>query len=256
MIGIYKITNPKGKIYIGQSINLELRVKEYKKLLAGKNQRKLYNSLLKYGPESHIFEIIETCEIELLNNRERFWQDYYDVLNKGLNLKLTPADQKLYEVSRETKNKISNSLKKHYANLTETQRNEIYGKSSRKRKGIKSNRKYFVTESTKAKLSEKLKGRIVKKETKNKIRERMCGRTITWGAKISEKLKGKPNLKNKGKNITPILQFDLNDNLIQEWESITLASKTLGIKFNTISNNVCGYTKTTKQYVWKYKFDK
>ena len=31
MIGIYKITNPKGKIYIGQSINIENRFKVYKR---------------------------------------------------------------------------------------------------------------------------------------------------------------------------------------------------------------------------------
>ena len=31
MIGIYKITNPSGKIYIGQSINIENRKKIYSK---------------------------------------------------------------------------------------------------------------------------------------------------------------------------------------------------------------------------------
>ena len=33
IIGIYKITNPTGKIYIGQSINIEVRLKSYKKKL-------------------------------------------------------------------------------------------------------------------------------------------------------------------------------------------------------------------------------
>lgn len=32
IIGIYKITNPKGKSYIGQSINIYRRFKEYKNL--------------------------------------------------------------------------------------------------------------------------------------------------------------------------------------------------------------------------------
>jgi hypothetical protein len=32
MIGIYKIINPKGKTYIGQSINIEKRWNGYKKL--------------------------------------------------------------------------------------------------------------------------------------------------------------------------------------------------------------------------------
>jgi len=58
MIGIYKITNPKGKIYIGQSINIKRRFNEYKRLNCSQ-QPKIYNSLLKYGSDNHKFEIIE-----------------------------------------------------------------------------------------------------------------------------------------------------------------------------------------------------
>lgn len=86
MIGIYKITNPNGKNYIGQSINIEKRFNQYKKLTC-KNQVILYRSLLKYGVENHIFEVIEECNIEILNERERYWQDFYNVIEKGLNCK-------------------------------------------------------------------------------------------------------------------------------------------------------------------------
>lgn len=48
MIGIYKITSPSGKIYIGQSVNIERRFLDYKKSLK-KSQIKLYNSIKKYG---------------------------------------------------------------------------------------------------------------------------------------------------------------------------------------------------------------
>ena len=50
MIGIYKITSPTKKIYIGQSINIEYRIESYKKLIRCKKQIKLYNSLKKYLP--------------------------------------------------------------------------------------------------------------------------------------------------------------------------------------------------------------
>jgi len=65
MIGIYKIINPFGKIYIGQSVNIEKRFKTYKAL--SKNvigQTKLYRSLKKYGAENHKFEIL--CGIVLV----------------------------------------------------------------------------------------------------------------------------------------------------------------------------------------------
>ncbi len=73
MVGIYKITNPKGEIYVGQSTNLEQREDNYR-LLACKNQKKIYNSLIEYGWNNHSFNIIEECSVSLLNERERYWQ--------------------------------------------------------------------------------------------------------------------------------------------------------------------------------------
>jgi len=87
MIGIYKITNPKGKIYIGQSININRRFKEYKKLQCTQSV-KLYNSLKKYTPENHIFEILEECSIEQLNDKEEFYIKFFNSHIKGLNIKL------------------------------------------------------------------------------------------------------------------------------------------------------------------------
>lgn len=93
MIGIYKITSPSKKIYIGQSTNIEKRFYTYK-LLHCKKQPFLFNSLKKYGAENHIFEVIEFCEVEKLNERERYWQDFYNVLECGLNLVLTSSNDK------------------------------------------------------------------------------------------------------------------------------------------------------------------
>lgn len=85
MIGIYKITNPKGAIYIGSSKEIEVRINRYKKLKC-KTQPKIYNSLLKYGVENHIFEIIEECCIEYLYERENYYGILYNVLDRNLGL--------------------------------------------------------------------------------------------------------------------------------------------------------------------------
>jgi group I intron endonuclease len=106
MIGIYKITSPSGKNYIGQTIDWDQRQKMYKSLNC-KNQRKLYNSIQKYGWDKHDKKLIEECDIKNLNIRERYWQEYYDVLNKGLNCKLTQTNDKSGSTSKETKNLIS-----------------------------------------------------------------------------------------------------------------------------------------------------
>jgi predicted GIY-YIG superfamily endonuclease len=44
MIGIYKITSPTNKVYIGQSLDIEKRFVNYKGLFC-KQQTKLYNCL-------------------------------------------------------------------------------------------------------------------------------------------------------------------------------------------------------------------
>ena len=81
--GIYKITSPSNRIYIGQSSDLKERFRRYKHLHRSKLLTKLYRSFLKYGIENHKFEIIEECLPELLNERERYWQDYYNVNSKN-----------------------------------------------------------------------------------------------------------------------------------------------------------------------------
>jgi group I intron endonuclease len=106
-IGIYKITNPQNKIYVGQSLYIEERFRKYSKLNC-KRQPKLYYSLKKYGFENHIFEIIEECSIEQLNEKEIYWGVKFDVLGEnGLNLKLGNGKGSLTNI---TKQKISNSM--------------------------------------------------------------------------------------------------------------------------------------------------
>lgn len=93
MIGIYKITSPSKRFYIGQSVNIEKRFCSYKRL-GCKGQPKLYNSFKKYGVENHTFEIIQECDVSELNDLERYYQDLYCVLVNGLNLKLTKCSDR------------------------------------------------------------------------------------------------------------------------------------------------------------------
>jgi group I intron endonuclease len=121
MVGIYKITNPNNKVYIGQSINIKERFRKYSKL-SNKRQIKLYNSFQKHGITNHQFEIIEECSEDMLNEREIYWGNYYNVLeDEGLNLRLGNGRG---SCSKNTKSKISKSLKgkkkskEHCANLS------------------------------------------------------------------------------------------------------------------------------------------
>lgn len=103
---IYKITNPKGKIYIGCTIDFKRRLSEYRRLRMAK-QVKLYNSLVKYGYDNHKFEIIEECNDEVLHEREIYFIKYYNCIEEGLNVRLGNRTGALTE---DTKQKISTAL--------------------------------------------------------------------------------------------------------------------------------------------------
>ena len=112
MIGIYKITSPSGKVYIGQSRDIERRFLQYKNKHC-KLQVRLYNSFNKYGVKNHTFEIIEECEITNLNEREYYWQIKYDVLgSNGLNCLITNPKAKVRIISEETREKMSKAQSK------------------------------------------------------------------------------------------------------------------------------------------------
>lgn len=82
--GIYKITNPEGKIYIGKSVNCHKRFYDYRNLDC-KNQPEIYYSLKKYGWFYHTFEVVEECVSDILITRERYWVNHYNSINEGLN---------------------------------------------------------------------------------------------------------------------------------------------------------------------------
>ncbi|MEJ2905059.1 GIY-YIG nuclease family protein [Pedobacter panaciterrae] len=109
MIGIYKFTAPNGAIYIGQARNLERRYLEYQTELI-KKHRRLYQSVLQFGFEAHVYEVVEYCNFSDLNERERFYQDLYDVCGeRGLNCRLTMTDNKKGFLVPESRDKIRGS---------------------------------------------------------------------------------------------------------------------------------------------------
>ena len=134
IIGIYKITNPKGRIYVGQSVNITGRFSSYKRLFCV-DQPRLYNSLVKYGVENHKFEIICECEKDKLNELEIYYINLYDCFGTehGLNLK-QGGDSKIQH-TQETKDKISKSNKgKIVSNETRAKQSDIMKNMSEERR--------------------------------------------------------------------------------------------------------------------------
>ena len=220
---IYKITNPKGAVYIGQTRRLSHRKEVYRNVRCSK-QIKLYNSLLKYGWINHNFEIIyeEECTKEQLNDLEISYISSYSSYNNRLGLNLTPGGGG----GGKTGNRKGQS---------HTQ--EAKEKNRIAHKGRK------VTEETRLKMSEAKKGKP---------------KTISPEGRITAMQKLSIHQKEKWKNeeyanrvCKVILQYDKLGNFIRETNTWQLNKE--GLNGHTINRCCRGLSKTSHGYVWKYK---
>ena len=85
MIGIYKIENKiNGKVYIGQSKDIERRWEEHKS--CRKPNAILTIVFQKYGVSNFDFSVIEECQQDELDEREKYWIQYYNSFEDGYNL--------------------------------------------------------------------------------------------------------------------------------------------------------------------------
>lgn len=216
--GIYKITSPTGRIYIGQSVDVHHRFKTYKRMyVKNEGQTKLHRSFKKHGVENHTFEIIEECSEEGLNCRERYWQDFYDVLNGGLNCRLTKVGDRSGKVSAETLSKMSEASmgNQHWLDKNHTQ------------------------------------------ETKDKIRAANTGRRYSEEVNKSKGRKGSISpLKGKFSKDNPLsiplVQLDLDDNVIAKWDCLMDVKRQLNFNICNINSCLKGKLKTSSGFKWKY----
>jgi uncharacterized protein YoxC len=89
--GIYKITNlTNGMCYVGQAVNIAERWRQHIKRGLGAEvptRNKLYPAMFSIGVENFSFEIIEECDRSKLNEREDYWQDYFQAKEFGYSIK-------------------------------------------------------------------------------------------------------------------------------------------------------------------------
>jgi group I intron endonuclease len=248
-IGIYKWVSPTGRIYVGQSTNIKQRKEWYlSNGISNASMPKLKRSFNKYGIENHLFEIIEYCSIEKLNEREIYWGVFYNTLENGLNCKL--GEQNCI-FSEETKNKMS-VAKKNKPLSIEHQLNKV--KSLKKfwdmKKEIKEKLdkvkkiKYIPTKEHRENISKAKKGKSIHNEqSKQKLSEVGKLRDMKIVSQAGAKARK-----------IPVLQFDLDNNFIKEYPSSNDAERILrGKKGDNIRSCIRGKQKTAYGFLWKEK---
>ncbi len=82
---IYKITNTiNGKLYIGQTINLEKRIIKHK-TVSKKNKLPLYQSIRKYGWDNFKFEEIDSAQTKPeLDTKEVYWIQHLNTRDSNI----------------------------------------------------------------------------------------------------------------------------------------------------------------------------
>jgi group I intron endonuclease len=224
--GIYVIHTPENYIYIGQSINLNRRLKDYtSKSSRIKGQPKIYESIDRLGWDGHHFTILEYCSKELLNERERYWQDKFDCTNPlfGLNVVLQNSTAKRREFSKEYRDMLSEKNK--------GSSNPFYGKKHTQ----ENKEKWSKQMAGKNNLNYGLKGEEhpaygnkLSQESREKISERLKGipKTKEHNEKVKQSL-----IKVKGRKIIRVTDG-------KTWDSVSLCTSELNIPTTTFYRNI------------------
>lgn len=223
--GIYCIENMiNNKKYIGQSKNINDRWYKHKnELNRGVHDNDyLQKSWNKYGEENFRFYILEYCDIDELDDKERYYIESHNTLNRdyGYNLKSGGQDYGV-KASEYVGKKISESLKRAYENedLRQQSRNNAL--------------KQWANPEIKAKILGENNGMYGKHHTEETKQ------------KMSEKKKGKPSPK---QNMNPVYCVELDKVFI----NATAAAKELLLHGSMILQVCYGNRKTCGGYHWKF----
>lgn len=145
--GVYRIVNlVNGKQYIGSSISLYDRKHIHLNYLKNNNHtnKHLQFSYNKHGVDNFSFEVLETCDKEILLVREQY---YIDTLNPQYNIRLIAESNLGYKHTVKACNKMSKSRK--LVTITEDWKSNI----------SKSMMNHVVTLETANKISKTKKGK-------------------------------------------------------------------------------------------------
>lgn len=270
---VYKITSPTNRIYIGSSSNIEKRFSNYRSYDC-KSQRKLYNSLKKYGWQLHIFEIIWEGPLEEMFEQEALLGLKFNVLDvKNLNCKLPKHGEIFSCISEETRNKMKASIKKAYETMSDEKRNLLGKKKIGQR----------LSEESVEKRTNKVQKPVIQLDLGNNIirewdsavkaskilkisssdicqccknKKNSCG-GFKWKYLNEELEELRPKYKKRKdtdiKNKKPIIQMDLNEIFIREWNSIADVCRELNISGSHISSCCYGKRNTAHNFKWKHK---
>lgn len=223
--GIYCIENlTTNKKYIGQSVDVDGRWSKHKSELNHGNHDNDYlqKAWNKYGEENFCFSVLECCDISELDEKEIYYIDLYNTLDRDSGYNLRSGGQNSgHKVSNYVRQKQSNAAKQTYENNEEL-------RNKRKEDALRQWADPEIREKRSGK-NNGMYGKTHSDEAKEKIRKSRLGNP-------------------RHKNDTSVLCVELN--II--FKNAAEAAK----EFSTYSGNILkacqGKRQTCSGYHWKF----
>lgn len=266
MAYIYKIYNDfNDKIYIGKtSRSVELRFKEHFKGTSGSNSY-IDAAMKKHGIEHFFYEILEECETEQVNKRERYWIAYFNSqAPQGYNI--TPGGDG-WSLSDKQITDIRELWDRGYSHKEISEQLSIPYSTVQHR--VAAYKDYDIEDSRKRSMKSQYKPVVVYSKEGEKLQEyesisaaakdlNICDKQIGNGIKghylvhgyyftyLNEPLIIQTNKKR-------VLQFDLDGNYLQSYEGARAAARDLSIDSSNIIKTCNGKQVTCKGYIFLYE---
>jgi group I intron endonuclease len=230
---IYKLTSPSGKVYIGQTSDLNKRFSTYRNLNI-KRQPKLIHSIKKYGWESFKVELLYNgvCskeEIDFLE--EKYIKEYYGINCLNDSLLANGFTWKSGKENTTSKPVFQYNTKGEFIHSWES------GRSITTTCSLDGG---YISYRCLTKEHFAYNYFWFYKEENN----------IEYIQNYITLYKAKPP-----KNSRRIVQLDYYGNYIRTWESISEASRNLGVSGSCLSNIVNGKKSTLKSFRWAKEID-
>jgi group I intron endonuclease len=224
---VYKITSPTGRVYIGQTFDMNRRYQAYSKLRC-KTQTRLYASLLKHGFDEHNIEVLYaamTTPSNLISLEAEFISQFNSTGSNGLNVLSSGAEYQKrssprmpYVASEETRRKIS-----------EGNKGKVISPFQRMKMSINNPMR---NPDNRRKMKEALSSPDVKRKMSD----------------IQKRLKSINNPLNKA-----VIQSNIDGSFVAEHISASEAARVINTTNGRIADCCRGVRKTHKGFLWRYK---
>lgn len=173
---IYKITNNvNGKVYIGQTIQT-IKERFYQhcatKCSDSVLNMAIHRAIKKYGKFNFTIEVIEEVDKDSLNDREKFWIEYYNSYNNGYNSTIGGQDSSTHfkELDTESIIKEYNSGKslRSIGNTFKVDKRTIKDLLIRNNITLRTTRSYKLSQTDRISIIEDVKSGIDRKSIMEK----------------------------------------------------------------------------------------